>query len=369
MTQKSNPIDIAPDSIFITWRGSPVRIGLRTWRHLLNLKSGTMKAEMASQFCSTTCDTRFGDSSNSASGDQSARTRDPWYWHSTPDFSRDTSNRSWPCSNGTETQTSNHGCGRNGRPRHPIDSSHLSQTVCCPPSSSMIPVKPSLTPCLPVVANVQHIVDDNVDRYPQALRDNPYMRKGMLEQAITVAAAKAVSNWRIAAPQYYWLRTGAGRVRSRCSRFRSRRRIELILRSSSTVTRSMALHRKSSACYRAHTATSRVGIQECATRDTPGVLLVGSSGVRERAGVVDAADSGDGTWRPCRANNACPVCSAVGGCLLRADNREVLCRNVELVIGFTTCSGSTAWRHEAVWQPVAKVGMIQLYRAALRPDR
>jgi hypothetical protein len=124
-------------------------------------------------------------------------------------------------------------------------------------------------PRLPVVANVEHIVDDNVDRYPQALRDNPYMRKGMLEQAITVAAAKAVSNWRIAAPQYYWPPNGgAGRVQLL---------LPLSLETPDRVDRARPQPRPGAwlctARVRllpsAHRATSRVGIQERATRDTP----------------------------------------------------------------------------------------------------
>jgi hypothetical protein len=59
-------------------------------------------------------------------------------------------------------------------------------------------------PRLKIVPNIEHIVDDNVDRYPETLRSNDYLRRGMLDNAIRVAAAKARSNWRLAAPQFYW---------------------------------------------------------------------------------------------------------------------------------------------------------------------
>ncbi len=59
-------------------------------------------------------------------------------------------------------------------------------------------------PRLPVVPNLEHVVDDNVDRYPVELRDNAYLRKAALENAIHVAAARARTNWRLAAPQFYW---------------------------------------------------------------------------------------------------------------------------------------------------------------------
>jgi Domain of unknown function (DUF3825) len=68
-------------------------------------------------------------------------------------------------------------------------------------------------PRLPILPNLEHIIDDNVDRYPEALRDNTYLRKAALENAIRVAEAKARTNWRLAAPQFYWpAHDPAGRV-------------------------------------------------------------------------------------------------------------------------------------------------------------
>lgn len=68
-------------------------------------------------------------------------------------------------------------------------------------------------PRLPVVPNLEHIIDDNVDRYPPELQPNAYLRKAALEHAIEVAAAKARTNWRLAAPQFYWPHgEGSGRI-------------------------------------------------------------------------------------------------------------------------------------------------------------
>jgi hypothetical protein len=58
-------------------------------------------------------------------------------------------------------------------------------------------------PRLPVVPNLEHVLEENVDRYPPELQDNAYLRRAALENAIHVAAAKARSNWRLAAPQFY----------------------------------------------------------------------------------------------------------------------------------------------------------------------
>lgn len=68
-------------------------------------------------------------------------------------------------------------------------------------------------PRLPVVPNLEHVLEDNIDRYPAELQNNAYLRRAALENAIHVAAAKARSNWRLAAPQFYWPPTeAAGRV-------------------------------------------------------------------------------------------------------------------------------------------------------------
>lgn len=75
------------------------------------------------------------------------------------------------------------------------------------------PVEVVYDPRLPIVARLEHIIGDNVDRYPAELRDNAYLRQAALEKAIDVAEAKARTNWRLAAPQFYWPATGeAGRV-------------------------------------------------------------------------------------------------------------------------------------------------------------
>lgn len=66
------------------------------------------------------------------------------------------------------------------------------------------PAEAVFDPRLEVVPNLDHIIDDNVDRYPAELRDNAYLRKAALEHSIHVAGARARSNWRLAAPQFYW---------------------------------------------------------------------------------------------------------------------------------------------------------------------
>ena len=66
---------------------------------------------------------------------------------------------------------------------------------------------------LPVIPDVEHIVDDNVDRFPAELRQDAHRRRLLLEAAVKDAACAAAADWRVAVPQYY--RTGVagpGRV-------------------------------------------------------------------------------------------------------------------------------------------------------------
>ena len=66
---------------------------------------------------------------------------------------------------------------------------------------------------LPVIANVDHIVEDNVYRFPPALREDSHRRRLLLEGAVKDAAAAAGQNWRVAVPHYYRAGTaGPGRV-------------------------------------------------------------------------------------------------------------------------------------------------------------
>ncbi len=64
-------------------------------------------------------------------------------------------------------------------------------------------------PALELVPNLDHIVDDNVDRYPAALRDNKYLRRITLQGAVEHAAKRAQMNYKVAVPQFYFGPGGA----------------------------------------------------------------------------------------------------------------------------------------------------------------
>ncbi len=205
-------------------------------------------------------------------------------------------------------------------------------------------------PRLRVVASIEHIVDDNVDRYPPLLRDNAYMRAGMLERAISVAAAKAKANWRLAAPQYYWPATGG--------RGRLQLLLPLSLLEPDTVDLALIVDRHPAladhpsvegACYRAYTVLPVEWAYRNARLITRPEAYWLDPNARAAAGAPDADDDGQGAWRPARGNDLCPVCGSAGGCLIKADNHDVLCRHRESAHAITTRAGTKAWMHTAGW--------------------
>jgi hypothetical protein len=66
-------------------------------------------------------------------------------------------------------------------------------------------------PDLLVVANLDHILDDNADRYPADLRANRHRRRMMLQSAIAEAGKRAQMNYKVAVPQFYFGRAGGDR--------------------------------------------------------------------------------------------------------------------------------------------------------------
>jgi len=65
-----------------------------------------------------------------------------------------------------------------------------------------------------LIPNLDHILDENVDRYPNDLRDNPHKRRMMLQGAVAEAGKRAQMNYKVAVPQFYFGHEGseAGRI-------------------------------------------------------------------------------------------------------------------------------------------------------------
>jgi hypothetical protein len=65
-----------------------------------------------------------------------------------------------------------------------------------------------------LIPNLDHILDDNLDRYPAELRENPHRRRMMLQGAVNEAGKRAQMNYKVAVPQFYFGREGSepGRI-------------------------------------------------------------------------------------------------------------------------------------------------------------
>jgi len=65
-----------------------------------------------------------------------------------------------------------------------------------------------------LIPNLDHILDENVDRYPSDLRDNPHRRRMILQGAVAEAGKRAQMNYKVAVPQFYFGHesTEAGRI-------------------------------------------------------------------------------------------------------------------------------------------------------------
>ncbi|MDO8676978.1 MAG: DUF3825 domain-containing protein [Acidobacteriota bacterium] len=65
-----------------------------------------------------------------------------------------------------------------------------------------------------LIPNLDHILDENLERYPADLRDNSHRRRMMLQGAVTEAGKRAQMNYKVAVPQFYFGHEGAepGRI-------------------------------------------------------------------------------------------------------------------------------------------------------------
>lgn len=65
-----------------------------------------------------------------------------------------------------------------------------------------------------LIPNLDHILDENLDRYPADLRDNSHRRRMILQGAVAEAGKRAQMNYKVAIPQFYFGHEGAepGRI-------------------------------------------------------------------------------------------------------------------------------------------------------------
>lgn len=65
-------------------------------------------------------------------------------------------------------------------------------------------------PDLELAPDLEHILDENFDRFPAALRANGQLRRNALDGAIREAGKRAQMNWKTAVPQFYFGNGGRG---------------------------------------------------------------------------------------------------------------------------------------------------------------
>lgn len=64
-----------------------------------------------------------------------------------------------------------------------------------------------------IVLNLEHIVDDNVGRFPSSLQEHPaHILRSMVQSAIDDSLKRARRNYKIAIPQFFWIGRTKGRV-------------------------------------------------------------------------------------------------------------------------------------------------------------
>jgi hypothetical protein len=215
-------------------------------------------------------------------------------------------------------------------------------------------------PRLPVVSNnLDHIVDDNVDRFPVELQENRYVRYGMLERAIRVAGAKAKANWRIAAPQYYW-------PKGRSETGRLQLLLPLAMINENHVDLALVVDRDppfsaqaavdhAEGYYRAHTVLP----VEWAYRNARLITRPESYWLDPnifRTDDFEPAESDAPAWRPTSAQDRCPLCGAADGCVMARDNRTALCRNVPSGTEIQSSRGTQLWSHAGGWADPVEAG-------------
>jgi uncharacterized protein DUF3825 len=65
-----------------------------------------------------------------------------------------------------------------------------------------------------LIPNLEHILDENVERYPEVLQKNSHLRRQVLQSAVIEAGKRAQMNYTVAVPQSYFGHGGAepGRI-------------------------------------------------------------------------------------------------------------------------------------------------------------
>lgn len=180
---------------------------------------------------------------------------------------------------------------------------------------------------MPLNARLNHIVDDNVDRYPDVLRDNKHLRLNALEGAIAGAKKRVRQNYKTAVPHWYWpTSTADGHLQ-----------LLLPLRLVSPQPELALVVDRVGDEYVAYTVLPLdVAYKRARLVARPDVDWLSPT----RPQVV-----GDAMGRWASRGDRCFVCGAETDCLLAASNNAAFCRRVSEGGEQVTVDGVTLWRH------------------------
>lgn len=162
-------------------------------------------------------------------------------------------------------------------------------------------------------ARLDHIVDDNVDRYPEILRDNRQLRRNALHGAVDEAMKRVQQSYKTAVPHWYW---PPGNNEGHMQLL-----LPLCLIDPGQADLALVVDRTAHG-YAGHTVLPLDGAYKRAR-------LVARPDADWLEQEPELPDGDETKWRFSSRGDRCPICGASNGCALSADNREVMCRSTE----------------------------------------
>ena len=160
---------------------------------------------------------------------------------------------------------------------------------------------------------LDHIVDDNVGRYPEVLRENRQLRRNVLHGSIDEALKRVQQSYKTAVPHWYWpTADSTGHMQLL---------LPLCLIDPGHADLALVVDRTEHG-YAAYTVLPLEGAYKRAR-------LVARPDVDWLERESDLPDEDEAHWRHCSRGDRCPICGAEVGCFLSGDNREAMCRSSE----------------------------------------
>jgi hypothetical protein len=181
---------------------------------------------------------------------------------------------------------------------------------------------------------LDHIVDDNVERYPVVLRENRQLRRNALHGAVDEALKRVQQTYKTAVPHWYWpAAIGPGHLQLL---------LPLCLIEPGHADIALVIDRTEHG-YAAYTILPLDGAYKRAR-------LVARPDADWLEREPELPEEPELHWRFCSRGDRCPVCRAEAGCALSADNHVVMCRSDQLGgERQVTARGAHFYRH-VLWE-------------------